>query len=737
MFKTIREKLLASYLLIALVFALSGLYSIYHVADMANMTTELVVGQWVTEKLFDNAQAEVDRIVQEVLDPEAQTDLDQQVVAAQSTFDDLILLFEKTSFGFDLKSDLVPLMRRVQQELAGPLRMKMEPFQQRARYDEQLFKLLEDPAALGNLRLVRLLTQSEWVINDYLLEDVGTLRDKYMQLDRMIRATPGFAPIRKEYDSLAIQAERTLQLAEGYNHSRESFTASALKLKALLNKDAQTFDELIVRPKGRHVNEHFSLVLLVVSGAVTLSILLSVFMGVTFANSISRPLKKTVDVIEALERGNYDLRLASDRPDEVGRVAQAIDMFADNLQTAMHEIDREVAERKIAETDARDSERKYRQLTKEFKTLLEGIADSIILVSRDGLIVWANHSTCLQLGQPDLNLVGSRVGELERLYRFSTRVDCVAKTLASGKPHDGTFRTVDERVFGIKTFPLFDHAGELTGVIKMSSDITERYLLRQTAIETSRLAALGELSAGVAHEINNPNALTLLNVPVLIDVFREMLPLLEQKVENLEELDLAGMSWTEITSEVPYMLEEMLQGGRRIQRIVEDLKDFVRQGGGQDYEPVEINRAVEAAIRLLDNKINNSTSNFGMQLDADLPRVRGNLQQIEQVVINLVQNACLALESREAAVEVCTRYDPEREINLIVVSDKGKGIAPEHLAHLTEPFFTTRRNEGGTGLGLSISARIANEHGGSLKFISQPEEGTTAIFQLPVVREDV
>jgi polar amino acid transport system substrate-binding protein len=111
-------------------------------------------------------------------------------------------------------------------------------------------------------------------------------------------------------------------------------------------------------------------------------------------------------------------------------------------------------------------------------------------------------------------------------------------------------------------------------------------------------------------------------------------------------------------------------------------------------------------------------------------------QRIEQVVVNLILNACQALPDKERAIQLSTSWDPERRQARVEVKDEGVGIPLENLPRVTEPFFTTKRNAGGTGLGLSVSAGIAREHGGSLEFESTPGQGTTARLVLPVAMEE-
>jgi polar amino acid transport system substrate-binding protein len=118
-------------------------------------------------------------------------------------------------------------------------------------------------------------------------------------------------------------------------------------------------------------------------------------------------------------------------------------------------------------------------------------------------------------------------------------------------------------------------------------------------------------------------------------------------------------------------------------------------------------------------------------MEENLPKVLGNAQKIEQVLLNLLQNACQSLQDRREGISVGTRYDRDRHLVIIEITDQGEGMPEEVLSRAMEPFFTTKRGSGGTGLGLSISARIVEEHGGTLKFRSQPGKGTVASVCFP------
>ena len=254
---------------------------------------------------------------------------------------------------------------------------------------------------------------------------------------------------------------------------------------------------------------------------------------------------------------------------------------------------------------------------------------------------------------------------------------------------------------------------------------------QEQLIQAHKMTALGILVSGVAHEINNPNGLILLNTPVIMEAFRDAGPILEDHFREKGDFMLGGLKYSRMSREIPLMLSEMQEGAKRIKRIVEDLKDFARRTDSALTESVEMNLLVQTSIRLLNNLIRKSTSKFSVEYAENLLPVRANSQRIEQVIVNLVVNACQALPDSEKGIFLRTFHDGSTEENVLEVRDEGVGIPQENLPHLTDPFFTTKRQAGGTGLGLSLSARIVEEHSGSITFSSEPGRGTTVRLSLP------
>ena len=251
-------------------------------------------------------------------------------------------------------------------------------------------------------------------------------------------------------------------------------------------------------------------------------------------------------------------------------------------------------------------------------------------------------------------------------------------------------------------------------------------------IQTDKMASLGTLVSGVAHEINNPNGLLLLDIPILKRVHDDAGEILESFYREQGDFMLGGVPYSEMRAEIPRILDEMQDSSKRIKRIVNDLKDFARRDDAGKKELIDINDTVQTALRLVDPTIRSSTRHFTVQYADSLPEILGNGQRIEQVIVNLVLNACQALPDMGRGVSLSTSYDKMEQAVVIQVTDEGIGIAEEHLQYLLDPFFTTKRDSGGTGLGLSVSAGIVKEHGGTLRFESVPEQGTTVTLSLPV-----
>jgi polar amino acid transport system substrate-binding protein len=244
--------------------------------------------------------------------------------------------------------------------------------------------------------------------------------------------------------------------------------------------------------------------------------------------------------------------------------------------------------------------------------------------------------------------------------------------------------------------------------------------------------ALGTLVSGVAHEINNPNNFIMLNAPLLLEAWESSRPILEEYYEKNGDFLIGGMPYTEMRENIPVLFSGILDGSKRIKQIIEDLRDFVRRDGSDMTQSFDVNGVIRSAISLLSNIVMKATTHFSVEYGDSLPPLKGNFQRFEQVIINLIQNACQALPDTQRGIFLSTSYDEKGQVIVVSVRDEGTGIPPDILPHIAEPFFTTKHGFGSLGLGLSISSRIVKEHGGTLNFTSKQGKGTIAEILLPV-----
>jgi PAS domain S-box-containing protein len=254
-------------------------------------------------------------------------------------------------------------------------------------------------------------------------------------------------------------------------------------------------------------------------------------------------------------------------------------------------------------------------------------------------------------------------------------------------------------------------------------------------IQADKMASLGILVSGIAHEINNPNNFILLNIQLFSKIWKDVAPILDAYYADNGDFSLAGISYAGSKEKIAQSLDGILIGSERIQNITKRLTDYAKTDSGNLNESVDINKVVSMAIVITNTLIKKSTTNFTVEYGKDLPAIRGNAQQLEQVAITLINNACQALRSTSEEIHIMTYCDKQRGKVRVKVRDQGVGIKEEDLKYIMDPFFTTKRDMGGTGLGLSVSYNIVKNHSGTLILKSEPNKGTTARLSLPMGTE--
>jgi PAS domain S-box-containing protein len=383
-------------------------------------------------------------------------------------------------------------------------------------------------------------------------------------------------------------------------------------------------------------------------------------------------------------------------------------------------------------TARRRAERARRENAEKFSALAEESPLGIV-IARDDSLIYCNATAGALFGVPPRKSQSMSLDEwLEAIgYEAATALDPLLRgeSARAGPLRLGEGTWIE--AFG-------KEVGAASGDMIMVTflDVTDRVLFeereriqRSKLIQAEKLASLGELVAGVAHEINNPNHTIALNADILAEVWSSCSRILERELEGRESDLVGGMEWGEAREEIPRLLSGIAAASRDIDSIVKGLKDYARGETRPETEEVALNLVVKAALTLLSNYVKKATRKLDVELEEGLPPVRAHFQRLEQVVVNLVQNACQALTDPEQAIKISSGFDAGAV--RLTVSDEGRGMAPEILERIKDPFFTTKHDIGGVGLGVSISESIVVEYGGRLEYASELGHGTVAIVSLP------
>lgn len=267
---------------------------------------------------------------------------------------------------------------------------------------------------------------------------------------------------------------------------------------------------------------------------------------------------------------------------------------------------------------------------------------------------------------------------------------------------------------------------------QVGRQIKEQARLQQEQLyQAAKMASLGTLVAGVAHEINNPIATVMLNLQVFEKYWQSSEPIIDGHLAKCEEFAVGGMPYPLLKERLPRLLRDAREGVMRVKRIVGDLKEFAGIHPSDSLGDVDLNTVVEKAVGLVGSMTQKATSDFQVRYASGLPPFKGNSQRIEQVAVNLLVNACQAATQAPISLTVATGYREKTGELFFQVADTGVGMAPDVMERIADPFYTTKRDQGGTGLGLSISHTIVKDHGGRMEFESQLGRGTTATVYLP------
>ncbi len=403
---------------------------------------------------------------------------------------------------------------------------------------------------------------------------------------------------------------------------------------------------------------------------------------------------------------------------------------------ALEDAQREIEQARAAH--ARDIEAKNHELTRSearYRKLAEGSLDAIVATDRQGLITLFNPAAEQTFGFRSAEVLGKPISLL----------------IPDGQDPRDVGRTVEMN--GVRksgeVFPMeislsaVDVSGELQ-FIGSIRDQTERQRMRAMLVQSEKLASIGLLSAGVAHEINNPLAYVGNNLAVLerdlkgvlamMDEYeaaapavRAALPEASERIKTISQ----DVDWPYVRQNLERMIARTRDGVQRVASIVQNLRGLARTAPPK-LEPALVRDLVGPAFEMVQGRGKRGHIEVGVDVPPTI-RVACVSSQISQVILNLLVNAIQAVESadRPEGGRVMVRARETDDTVSIAVSDNGGGIAPEDVPRLFDPFFTTKVVGEGTGLGLSISHGIVNGHGGRIDVASEPGRGSTFTIVLP------
>jgi polar amino acid transport system substrate-binding protein len=387
--------------------------------------------------------------------------------------------------------------------------------------------------------------------------------------------------------------------------------------------------------------------------------------------------------VEALKKGAYDY-LIKDK----------------NFLSVLPNVLQKTIEKHQLELMLRESRQKY-------QNMFDGISDIIYQVDQDYQIISANKSFADHCRTEPRNLIGRKCHEVSfNLKQPCT--DCPVKDAIGSMSSKSVEKSHEGQVFEMKSYPIFNSDKHVESVAVYSKNITEKKTLEKSLIQSEKLATIGLLASGVAHEIRNP-----LNI---IETARYYL------TEFLKDQD----------SDITEKLEIIGKNVRRTSKIISNLLEFSRNSDNE-REAINLNRLIESTVSLIGKEL--TAKNIEFVFDCGSTHfAHFSIDAIKQVLLNVIINSIQAMPNGGC---LTVKIDQETTDAIdIHISDTGVGISSEDLPHIFSPFFTTKEVGVGTGLGLYISHMILAREGGEIKAHSQTDKGTTFTVSLPASIEE-
>jgi two-component system NtrC family sensor kinase len=361
-----------------------------------------------------------------------------------------------------------------------------------------------------------------------------------------------------------------------------------------------------------------------------------------------------------------------------------------------------------ANIDLQESRQEIERSRSTLLALFDNLDDELYIIDPEYKLIAVNRSRAKRARVKPQNLVGKLCYKVLEGQKGPCQ-DCRAletfgkgvKTIRTERVRRSDGQMVEREIY---TYPIVDVEGNVSQTILQLRDVTDQRRLEASLVQAEKLAALGQLAAGVAHELNNPITAVIANTQLL------------QRELDPGHVDMESVELIE-------------QAGKRAQRVVRALLDFARQEA-EEFHLVDVNLTIQQALSLVERQWKRAKVELVRDLSEDLLEVEGNADHLQGVWLNLLVNAHDALEGEPGKVIVRSRK--QNSFVVVTVEDDGVGIESQDLKRIFEPFFTTKAPGKGTGLGLATSFRIVEQHMGKIEVDSNPGSGTVFTVRLPI-----
>lgn len=346
-----------------------------------------------------------------------------------------------------------------------------------------------------------------------------------------------------------------------------------------------------------------------------------------------------------------------------------------------------------------------RQSTELLQSVFDGISDPLILLAPDGSLQMANQSFLLRHDLKMNEVIGQNIDTVPSVQQCLFSGQLRELDLLSEKQHVKEIQLADGSIFVISFYPILNEDGSIEAIVCLAKDVTAIKETDHRIQQTEKLVAIGQLAAGVAHELNNPLGVILCHTDII-------------KEENRDN------------EEVFNDIRIVERHAENCKRIVADLLDFSRSGDSRmDRQPGSVNDSVESVLSMIGHQFKKNRIDLTCDLDTKLPLCLMDSRRIQQVLVNLIMNGVHAVGAR-GNISISTRS--KNKHILIDIADDGPGIGKDVLDKIFDPFFSTKDPGQGTGLGLSVSYGIIREHNGEIRVKSNPGNGSRFTIILPI-----